>query len=59
MILITYGNIRLNIRNNVSKSEYRWSNTATINIDPKTEKAFTDYLNLRLDQSKPNPLEHR
>lgn len=38
MILIAYGNIRLNIRNNVSKSEYRWSNTATININPKTGK---------------------
>lgn len=59
MILITYGNIRLNIRNNVSKSEYRWSNTATININPKTGKAFTAYPNLKLGQSKPNPLKRR
>lgn len=53
MILLTCGNIRSNIRNNESRSD------ATINSDPKKGKAFTDYLNLRLGQSKPNPLERR
>lgn len=53
MVLLACGNIRLNIRNNESRSD------VTINIDPKTGKTFTDYLNLRLDQSKPNILKRR
>ncbi|MER8074702.1 hypothetical protein [Acinetobacter pittii] len=53
------GNTKTNVRNNIPVGEYRWSNTATINIDPKTGKAFTAYPNLKLGQSKPNPLKRR
>jgi filamentous hemagglutinin len=51
VVLLTCGNIRLNIRNNESRSD------VIINIAPKTGKAFRANPNLKLGQSKPNPLK--
>lgn len=53
------GNTRANIRSNQPIGEYRWSNTATVNIDKNTGKAFTAFPNVKLGVTKPDPLKLR
>jgi hypothetical protein len=52
------GNTQANQRNNAPVGEYRWSNTATVGIDPATGKAYTAYPNVGLGVAKPDPLKN-
>ncbi|MFW1801008.1 hypothetical protein ACG9YX_13385 [Acinetobacter nematophilus] len=53
------GNTKANIKSNQPIGEYRWSNTATVNIDRNTGKAFTAFPNVKLGVTKPDPLKLR
>lgn len=51
------GNTKTNASAGITAGEYRWSNTATVGIDPKTGKAYTAYPNLSQGSQMPDPLK--
>lgn len=52
------GDTAPNRRTAMPIGEYRWSNTATVGIDPATGKAYTAFPNVSVGVAKPDPLKN-